>query len=110
MKRIFILVLASCLSTYITAQKYLKGNNCYLAHIDRGNIIYLNGSKMVLQLKWTFPLFNNLWFTNALNDVIDNATSNRLESGELTDLGLFICNHEKEFMQIIPFAIIYNPL
>lgn len=91
-------------------QKYLKGNTSYLAYLTSFGTQYIQGAKVGLQLKWEFPLFENRIFVTALEDMIEDAVSGYLDPGEMTDFGLFICNHQKQFMQIIPFAIIYKPI
>ena len=88
--------------------KYLKGNKCYLAYSTRLGITYMAGTKMGVNLKWTFPFLDSTLFTNSLEDAITEATSGTLEPGILTDFGLFICNHEQEIMQALPFAILYK--
>lgn len=88
--------------------KYLKGNNCYLAYSTGYGNTYLIGTKLGVYLKWTFPFLDSIIFTNALENAIHNASEENLEPGILTDFGLCICNHEKQIMQALPFAIIYK--
>ena len=95
--------------TYNVAAKYLKGNTCYLANSSSFGTTYLRGTRVGLQHVWIFDFFDESRFIVPLNNMIEYIASGVAIPGYMIDFGLYICNHEKEFMQAIPFAIIYKP-
>lgn len=96
-------------SALALAQKYLKGTNCYLAYSTSLGTVYMPGTKNGVQLQWRYTFLQDTMFLTTLEEVIDNATAGRLVSGEMTDFGLYICNHNRQIMQALPFVILYNP-
>ena len=86
--------------------KYLKGNNCYLAYpLPAWSEGYITGTKASHIYKWSFPFFDLPIFLSPLDYAINNTGGSERT---IYEFNLTICNSLKEKMQKIPFAIIYK--
>ena len=98
------------LSGNLMYNKYIKGENCYLAYPgNMGFESYLTGTKSSLLGvdKWTFTFFDAQLFLERLTSALyfTSGTESVFYEFDLT-----ICNALKEKMQKIPFVIIYKPV
>lgn len=98
------------LSGNLMYNKYIKGENCYLAYPgNMGFESYLTGTKSSLLGvdKWTFTFFDAQLFLEHLTSALyfTSGTESVFYEFDLT-----ICNALKEKMQKIPFVIIYKPV
>lgn len=86
--------------------KYLKGTQCYIKFHNGVEYEELEGVKEYMKYRWEFSFFNSDFFINKLSSMINLAGSNERR---VKTIDIKICNSDKQVLQHIPFAIIYNP-
>lgn len=87
--------------------EYLKGHSCYISYSSGNGLEYFTGTPNGLYI-WMFDLFESDLFLNKLDEEIEKALNGTAQYGDVVDLGLTICNSEKEPMQRLTFAIVHS--
>ncbi|MBE6219195.1 MAG: hypothetical protein E7126_03985 [Rikenellaceae bacterium] len=91
------------------ANKYIKGNKCYIGYNDEGNNVRktLEGDKVSGEYKWTFPFFDLDIFCNAVSvGLIMNGNN----SAVISNYEMVLLNTNYDLIQEVPFAVLYKPV
>lgn len=91
------------------ANKYIKGNKCYIGYNDEvANMSrILEGDKVSGEYKWTFPFFDLDIFCNAVRvGLIMNGNN----SAVISNYEMVLLNTNYDLIQEVPFAVLCKPV